>query len=77
MSSPASQGVPSNYTAAYHILLTSAIANPNPLTLTLTLALTSFSLEWRMDDFAEEVWGLRRTANAWDGTVHTRCGGGV
>ena len=30
----------------------------------------SFSLEWRMDDFVEEVWRHRRTANYWDGKVH-------
>ena len=29
-----------------------------------------FSLEWRFDDFARNVWGLPRIFNAWEGTVH-------
>ena len=30
----------------------------------------TFSLEWRFDTFAQDLWGLDRTFNAWDGTVH-------
>ena len=30
----------------------------------------TFSLEWRFDTFAKDLWGARRTFNAWDGTVH-------
>ena len=30
----------------------------------------TFSLEWRFDTFAKDLWGTNRTFNAWDGTVH-------
>ena len=30
----------------------------------------TFSLEWRFDTFAKDLFGARRTFNAWDGTVH-------
>ena len=30
----------------------------------------TFSLEWRFDDFAKDLWGVSRAFNAWDGTVH-------
>ena len=30
----------------------------------------TFSLEWRFDTFAKDLWGGNRTFNAWDGTVH-------
>ena len=30
----------------------------------------TFSLEWRFDTFAKDLWGVGRTFNAWDGTVH-------
>ena len=33
-------------------------------------AAPTFSLEWRFDTFAKDLWGARRTFNAWDGTVH-------
>ena len=29
-----------------------------------------FSLEWRFDDYARNVWTLPRVFNAWDGKVH-------
>ena len=31
----------------------------------------TFSLEWRLNDFAKDLWGAKnRSFNAWDGTVH-------
>lgn len=33
-------------------------------------AAPTFSLEWRFDDFARNVWGRPKIFSGWDGTVH-------